>query len=226
MDSIILTPALTAQLQRYHLPIETRYRFERLEAKHFNSTVEMFTRSFCTSEPMTQYVNMQFEEFRPFARAVVGKCIDDGLSIVAVDKGLIIACSLVEDLINPLQLESIDPKFEPIFTLLEQLGVSIAQYQFEPNQVAHLFITAVHNRYRRQHLSTQVNFRAMEMARQVGFSQMYCEFTNYFNECGTMSYIHQKQLVGSIRYAQFQLAHSFPFARLGGGAQSFLWSIR
>ena len=55
---------------------------------------------------------------------------------------------------------------------------------------------------------------------------MYCEFTNYFNERGTMSYIAQKQLVGSIRYSEFKLINSLPFAGLAGGAQSFLWSIR
>ena len=226
MDNTLFSPAFSEQLQRYHLPIETRYQFERLEAKHFNATVEMFTRSFCTAEPMTAYVNMQLDEFRPFARAVVGKCIDDGLSVVGVDKKQIVACSLVEDLMNPLQLMTIHPKFEPIFALLEQLGVNLSPYQFAPQQVAHLFITSVNARYRRQHLSTQVNFRAMEMARQAGFAQMYCEFTNYFNERGTMFYIQQKQLIGSIQYAEFKLANLRPFARLAGGAQSFLWPIR
>lgn len=214
-------------MQHNNVPIETPYEFSVLQDQHIDETVDVFTKSFCRSEPMTKYLDMDEEKYKVFARAVVEKARDDQISIVALDQGKVIACALSEDLVKPGAIPDFDPKFIYILSLLESLGENFFKDKvISPNQIAHLFITAVHEDYRGLGLSKQVNFRAMDLAAQKGFDFIYCELTNVYNELGIMRHLkNPKQLIGTATYNKFEYEQERPFADLGGMANAYLWAI-
>lgn len=211
-----------------NIEYDDRFRFVVLEKKYIDEVIHVFTHTFCDDEPMTQYVHMEYQSFIPFAEKVVNKAVADKLSIIALDKNNVAGLVLTEDLMEPLALDiTLDPKFNYIFSLLESLGGHFfANKRFMPNQIAHLFITAISKKYRGHGLSRQINFKAMDLASCKNFSHMYCEFTNFLNELGTIKYIHTvKRLIGSVVYKEYEYENIKPFANLGHGASSYLWEL-
>lgn len=204
------------------------FKYVQLQPEHVASTIAMFTEAFCRSEPMTRYIDMQPEEFLPFATLVTEKAAIDGLSTVVLKDNEVIACTLVEDLTQPLIIESsLTKKFDPIFNLLESLSAHyFVEHNFPPGVVAHLFITAVHEKYRGMRLSETVNFGAMDIARAKGFHYMFSELTNFINENGLVKYLEfEKKLLGVIVYKDFIFNSYKPFAHLAGEAHSYIWSL-
>lgn len=212
-----------------HIPLESpyHYRYEILTPKYIDQVIEVFTTAFCRSEPMTAYLQMDENQYRVFARAVTEKASDDKLSVIALDGEQVVACALTEDLADPGALPDFDPKFAYILALLEALGKNYFSDKMIPkNKIAHLFITAVHERYRHRGLSRQVNFRAMDVAAQRGFDFIYCEFTHYFNMRGTINHLENpKKLIGSRVYKEFLHDGMKPFAQLEGSADAYLWAL-
>jgi hypothetical protein len=184
---------------------------------------------FCESEPMTRYLNINQKKFKIFSKQVAENAINDKLSIVVLDKDKIIACALVEDFAAMHEVPTdFDPHFKYIVSLLESLGEGFFKgKQFEKNTIAHLFITAVDKHYRKRGLSTQVNFHAMELAARKGFTFMYSELTNIYNEMGVLHHLteNHKRLIGACDYKDFEVDGIKPFPHLKGYAHSYLWEI-
>lgn len=203
-----------------------KFTFLPLADIHKAQTIDVMTRAFCDDEPMTLYLGVPYDAYRHFANQVVTKAIADKLSIVAIHEGNVVACAIVEDLASPVELNQLDEKFTPIFTLLEKLGDGFFKdKKIKPNHIAHLFITAVDEKYRHQGLSREVNLRASELAAQKKFDFVYCEFTNFLNEKGTLRYLnYDKMLVGSTIYRHFNMNNNRPFEHLVGFANAYLWA--
>ncbi len=206
----------------------TNYHCKILTNQYAEQVIDVFTRAFCHDEPMTNYLHMDETKYREFAREVTNKAIEDELSIVALDEDKVIALALVEDLADPGSIPDFDPKFNDILALLDTLGGDFfKEKNFPSKHVAHLFITAVDENYRSEKLSTLVNFSVMDIAAQKGFDFMYCEFTNFLNEKGTVPHLkNKKRLIGSQSYSNFSVNGNKPFEHLNSGANAYLWEIR
>lgn len=207
---------------------QNKLAYQPLEANYAESTIEMFTHAFCDSEPMTHYVDMQYEEFAPFARHCVFKAVKDGLSSIVVENNKVIACCLVEDILEPPVFPPLTPKFDPIFNLLENLTTTyFTEHTFQKNQVAHLAITAVHNHHRGRGLSSIVNLGAADVARAKNFLFMTSDLTNHLNEEGLIKYIdNSKKLIKRIRYSEFIFNGNRPFEHLDGSGNSWIWALQ
>ncbi len=213
---------------RNAISIDTQHEYKLFTIDYIDKVVDVFTQTFCRSEPMTHYLHMDEEKYHKFAYAVAKKAVEDQLSVIALEDNKVIAFALVEDLASPGDIPDFDPKFSFILGLLDKLGGNYFQNkQFPLGHVAHLFITAVDENHRGKRLSTQVNFQAMDIAAQRGFDFMYCEFTNYINEKGTVPHLqNRKKLIGSQEYEEFILEDRKPFDHLEYSANSYLWEIR
>ncbi len=210
-----------------NLMVDPRYNFKYFTESYLEQVVDLFTRAFCLSEPMTAYLKMDMDLYKNFARAVAEKAVADKLSIIALKDDKVVACALVEDITNPCPIPDFDPKFKYILGLLEKLSNQyFTNKTINPFEISHLFITAVDEKFRGQKLSTQVNFQAMNISSQAGFSQMYCEFTHPLNEKGVIHHLTiPYSEIGSQVYQDFIFENNRPFEKLDGGAKSYLWQI-
>lgn len=204
-------------------------QYEILQKEHHDQVVDVITHSFCEDEPMTKYLGLTYREFIPFARLIVAKAIQDGLSIVALDGDKISACTIVEDITNPININNeIDSRFKIIFSLLEQLGSDFFNDKtIQKGHLAHLFITAVNKNYFGKGLSKKVNFESSKLAMQKGFDFMCCEFTHPYNEKGTIKYLKNKKiLLRTCNYKDFIFEGKKFFENLKGSASAYIWELR
>lgn len=209
---------------------DTSYQYQILDQHKRADVIDMMTKSFCDHEPMTKFINVTYDEFTPFAETIVDKAIADKLSIVALKDNQVVACTVVEDLVDPapLDLSVLTPKFKYIFNLLETIsGPYFSDKVLSKNQVAHLFITAVHPQFYGKGLSRQVNFQSMKVADNRNYPFMLSELTNWYNEKGLIKYLeHPKRLLGTSVYTDYSLDGVHPFRGLAGSANSYLWALR
>lgn len=214
---------------RNNLMPDNHFQYEVASRRHKKGIIKVFTDAFCEAEPMTRYLKVDPKRFKSFTKEVTENAIRDQLSIVALDKGKVIACTLLEDFAAMHDVPTMfDKNFKYIISLLETLGGDFfINKKFEKNNVAHLFITAVAKEYRHKGISTQVNFRAMNLAAQRGFKFVYSELTNVFNERGIFNYMinNHKRLLGACDYKDFEIDGVKPFSHLKGYAHGYLWEI-
>jgi hypothetical protein len=204
------------------------YHSDILQETHRDQAVKVITHTFCDYEPMTKYLGISSQHFLPFGELMVDKAIKDNLSIVVTDKSKVVACSIVEDIADPLEINiDIDPRFKIIFSLLEHLGEDFfREKHFEKGHLAHLFITAVKENYFGKGLSRKVNLDSVHLAKKRGYDFMCCEFTHYLNEKGTVKHLeHGHTNNRTCLYKDYVYEGKKPFANLDGYASSYVWKL-
>lgn len=208
--------------------IDTEYSVETLSDGHVKSTVELFTKTFCDSEPITKHLGIQYNDYEAFAREVVLKVVKDGLSKVAVDKQhRVIACCLAEDMADPFIPKLAHyPKLRPVLALLQELSKPfLSGKEFIKGKLAHVWIAAVDEEYRGHKLSTQIDKACSDTLARKGYDLVYAEFTNELSE----KIVHQYslyQLINKIKYDDFKLDGEKPFKGVAGSAASYIIVIR
>lgn len=206
----------------------SNYRSEIMQEQHRDEAIKVITHAFCDFEPMTQYLGITYQDFLPFGKLMVEKAILDKLSIVVMEEDKLIACSIVEDIADPLDITiDIDPRFKIIFSLLEYLGEDFfKEKHFEKGHLAHLFITAVEKNYFGKGLSRKVNLDSIHHARKRGYDFMCCEFTHYFNEKGTVKHLkHGGIHFKAHMYKDYVYEGKKPFEKLDHYASSYVWKL-
>lgn len=201
---------------------------EKLQEKHIEQVMAIMTKAFCDNEPMTRYLHVSYAAFRKLAEAITPKAAQDGLSVVALDGDQVVANTIVEDFADPANLDvGLDPKFNIIFSLLESLSHDyFHDRSIPPHQLAHLFITAVAKKYQHHGLSHIVNLQSAALAKQQGFTNMTCEFTNHYNEKGTVKYLGEHRMIlGTQIYRDYLYDGQKPFSGLDYYARSYLWEL-
>jgi hypothetical protein len=206
----------------------TKYRISTLTAEQAKTTVDLFVKSFCESEPITKQLNFTHDEYRPFAEEVVKKAVLDGLSVVALDDtGRAVAATIAEDIANPFVPNlSLYPKMQPIVALLEELSKPfLASKVFSKGKIAHVWIAIVAKDCRGNGLSTQIDMACAELLVRKGFNFVYAEFTNDISEKITGHY-QVSQRCHRIEYANFTFKGKQPFEGVKGATAAYIIGIK
>ncbi len=135
---------------------------------------------------MTKYLGISYENFLPFGKLMLDKAIKDGLSIAVMEGDKVVACSIVEDIADPL-----DPNFRIIFSFLEHLvGEFFKEKHFETRTFnSFVYYCLLSKNYFGKGLSRKVNLDSIHHAKKLGYDFMCCEFTYYLNEKGTVKHL-------------------------------------
>lgn len=204
------------------------YKIVTLTEEHVKPTVDLFVKSFCDSEPITKQIHIDYQEYEPFAKAVVLKGVKDGLSKVAIDQhNKIIACCIADDITDPFVPNlSLYPKLKPILALLQELSKSFLQgKKFLKGKILHVWIAAVDPLYRGKGLSTQVEMACIEAGAKKGFDFAYAEFTSPISENVTHQF-KNVEVHNQINFSDFKFAGSAPFKDVKGRAVSYVATLR
>lgn len=207
---------------------QTEFTIRALNKDYVDSTLELFTKSFCDSEPITKHLNISYKDYEPFAKEVIEKAVHEGMSVIAVDKNnKVIACALSEDIVNPFVPHLAKyPKMKPIFALLNELDKPfMSNKSFLKGKIAHVWIAMVDPQYRGQGLSTAIDMACGEIAVRKGFDFAYAEFTNEASEKITHHYDAYK-LCHSIKFEDFVLENNHPFEGVKGKAAAYIVALK
>lgn len=209
--------------------ITTDYTIVTLQDEHVKSAIDLFTKTFCDSEPLTHHLNIHYQDYYPFSKEVVQKAVKEGMSKVALDKNnKVIGLCIAEDLADPFIPHLAHyPKIKPVFEILDSLSKPFLQgKKFIKGKVVHVWIAAIDDAYRGLGLSTQVDMAAIESAARKGFDYAYAEFTNELSENVTHQF-KVLQLYNRIYYDQFTTKEGTrPFEGVKGAAASYVATIR
>lgn len=207
----------------------TDYTIQPLAPDHVKATVELFTKTFCDSEPITRHLGIQYADYLPFANEVVSKAAKDGLSKVALDqKQRVIAFCIAEDLADPFIPKVVHyPKLQPIFSLLRALSRPFLQDKaFSEKKIAHVWVVAVDPAFRNQRVFTEIDLNCSETLARKGYGFAYVEFTSEISEKIIKQYGLYK-LMNRIVYDKFSLENGQqPFKGLEGSASAYMIVIR
>lgn len=204
------------------------YTICTLTVDHQKSAIDLFTKSFCDSEPITKYLGIKYSDYQGFAKEVVQKAVKDGMSVVAVDQhNHVIACVIAEDIANPFKpVLTQYPKLKPIFSLLDQLSEPfLAGKKFIKGKIAHIWIAIVSSEYRGKGLSTAIDMACATICMRKGYDFAYAEFTNDISEKITHHY-KVYELCNSINYNEFTDEGQAPFKGLNGKAAAYIIGIK
>lgn len=209
--------------------VQAEFSIRTLTQEYRDSALLLFIKSFCDSEPITKHLHISYKDYEPFAMEVVEKAIEEGMSVVAIDKNnKVIACSVSEDIVNPFVPHlSKYPKLRPIFALLNELDKPfMSGKHFVRGKIAHVWISVVTPQFRGQGLSTAIDMACGELAVRKGFDFAYAEFTNDVSE-NIMHHYGVHKLCNKIKYDEFTLGNDeHPFKGVKGGAASYIVGLR
>jgi hypothetical protein len=193
--------------------------YQVLTEENLKSAIECISNTFYFGEPMTKALNITLEEFKYFASIVLRKAVLDKLSVVALDNitGKVVGVLIAEDFMTepPEGIETISPKFLPIFELLGNLDTRYKEkYPVHPGELYHIFMVGVYKKY--AGLSLPLTRTAEIIARSKGYVAAIGEATN------PISYkIYTKRLgfkdvegVKPITYAKFEYSGKQVFANI------------
>ena len=168
---------------------------------------------------MTQALGITLSEFEHLARVMVRKAIKDELSMVAVDKATrkVVGTLIAEDFITdpPEGIETVSPKFSPIFALLSTIDEEYKQkHPVNHGQLYHIFMVGVLKEY--AGLAPTITKQAEAMAKTKNYLAAIGEATS------PISYlIYTKRLaytevtdVTPICYADFTYEGNHPFSEI------------
>lgn len=207
---------------------KTEYSFVTLKQEHAKEATDIFIKAFCDSEPITNHLKIEYNEYEPFVQEVMKKAIKDGLSKVALDKkNHVIAVAIAEDMANPFTPNfNRYPRLKTIFTLLDTLSLPFTSgKQFKKGKLLHMWIAAVDDNYRGLGLSTEIDMVTCQSAALLGYEFVYAEFTNDISEKVTKQF-KELHLCNKILYNEFRYNGQIPFKGLQGAATSYVATLR
>lgn len=208
---------------------KSEFEVSILKEEHAKSTLQLFVKSFCDSEPITKELNISYKDYEPFAEAVIKKAIHDGISVVAVNQNNeVIACAIAEDMTNPFQPQlSQYPKMKPIFDILDDLSDKfLSDKKFIYGKLAHVWIAIVDQRHRGQSLSTAIDMACAELLLLKGYDFVYAEFTNALSEKIAHHY-DVFSVCNTVDYQDWSMKDGTkPFEKVHGKAVSYIIGIR
>ncbi len=204
------------------------YTICTLTVDHQKSTIDLFTKSFCDSEPITKHLNIKYNDYEAFAREVVQKAVKEGMSVVAIDsRNHVIACVLAEDIANPFKSNLAQyPKLKPIVMLLDRLSEPfLAGKTFLKGKIAHIWIAIVNAETRGKGLSTAIGMACATICMRKGYEFGYTEFTNEISE-KILHHYKTYELCNIIDYNSFTYDGQKPFQGLHGKASAYIIAIK
>ncbi len=218
------------QLDREKVMTVTKpdYTICTLTVDHQKSAIDLFTKSFCDSEPITKHLNIKYEDYEDFARDVVHKAVKEGMSVVAINsRNHVIACVIAEDLAKPFEPTlSKYPKLKPIYSLLAQLSAPfLSDKKFIPGKIAHIWIAIVNPEYRGKGMSTAIGMACATICMRKGYEFAYTEFTNELSE-KILHHYKVYELCNTIDYNTFTFEDKKPFQGLNGKASAYIIGIK
>lgn len=146
--------------------------YEILQEKDLEETATLISEIFSRGEPVTRSLETTAEEFQYFAEIYCKKAVREGLSIIAKDKGKIIAFIISEDFDTdqPEGIQKIDKKIVILMALVDEIEKDIKSNKKEGERRFHMFLGGTEKQYENRHIATTLVEESMKLAKIKNFT--------------------------------------------------------
>lgn len=198
-----------------------------LTREHMQEAADLFIKTFCDYEPITKKLGITYDEYEPFAMALIQKAVTDGLGLVALENNKIVALTISEDITNPFEPDlALYPKMAPIIAIIEQLTTPfVSGKKIKKGKIAHTWISLVEKSHTNLGLNTKIDLATTNMCASKGFDFTYAEFTSQISENIAHHYQTNKK-INEVTYDTFTYKGTQPFKGVKGGVTSYILGIK
>lgn len=214
---------LKSQKKKFDHKKKAVFQIEPLTGLKVIETAKLFSKVFCAQEPLTLHLNLEYNDFYPFALEFVHKAAKDSLSFIVTDeKNNVVGCILGEDLYNPFQSFGKYRRLLPIFMALKKLSEPFFQNRYKPGAILHLTVVAIDACAAGRGLYHKLVRTACAHSKMRGYHFNYSEFTNPKSE-KLMTIIRNNKKINSIQLDKFVFKGKKPFQGLNRHISSYIF---
>jgi len=201
-------------------------RYEVLGESTLMGAIDCVSQAFTTHEPLANHLGIRVPEFRDFAGAFYPYLIPERLSWVAIEEasGEVVGVRISEDYATGRgpSLDTLSPKFRPIFAILGELNDQFEKFSKTGNaKYVHMFMIAVRERFLERGIAAAMNRCFFEDIRGKGYTHAVTEPTGRISQ----HILRDKfafQVLHSIAYETWHYEGQPIFAGLGEDACAML----
>ncbi len=170
-----------------HLGEQKGVRYEVFTEEDMDGLVAVVTEAFTEHEPMSLAMKIPYGVFRDFMSLLAVKAAKERLTVIARDleTGMVVGALVNEDLMSePADApDPLDPKFNPIFTLLGGLTAYYKENRrFQAGECLHVFMIGVTQGFKGRNLSQHLIAYSMRNARRKGYKMVCTEATGNISQ--------------------------------------------
>lgn len=161
------------------IKVEKGIIFEILQEKDLIETAVLISEVFAGGEPSVRFFGITAKEYYYFVELYCKKGIEEGSSIIAKDKGKIIAFLINEefDSPEPAGFEMIDKKIVMDLAIVDALEKEAKADAIEGERRFHIFLGGTEKKYENRGIMTTLIDESIKLAKRKNFTSIIAEPT-------------------------------------------------
>jgi len=221
------TPTLTTPIDS--TKIKTSYVYQQLQTSTLLGALDCIEQTFRNSEPLTAYLKVCQEEFKPFVQELLHHSLAGGLSWVALDPyaDKVIGARLVVDFKNDYSpSQSFGTKMDTILRFLFQVSLPLKKLpDLAKEKMVHSHMVAIDGQYQRRGVAQELLSQSSIRAYDLGYRTSVGEITNQYNR-NLLSQFPSFQELNRICYADYEINGQKIFANLLEHESCVLYQVK
>lgn len=155
--------------------------YEILQEKDFEETAVLISEVFSSGEPSVRYFGITAKEYLYIAQLYCRKGIEEGFSIIAKDKGKIVAFLINEDFdsAEPEGIERIDKKIVIDMAIVDAIEEDAKANKKEGERRFHIFLGGTEKEYVNRGIMTTLIDESIKLAKSKKFTNIIAEATGF-----------------------------------------------
>ena len=155
--------------------------YEILQEKDLDETAVLISEVFTEGEPGVRYFGINAKEYYYVAQLYCKKGIEEGLSIIAKDKGKIVAFLISEDFDSskPEGIEKIDKKIAIDMAIVDTIEEDAKANKKEGERRFHIFLGGTEKEYVNRGIMTTLIDESIKLAKVKKFTNIIAEATGF-----------------------------------------------
>ncbi|MBU3956418.1 GNAT family N-acetyltransferase [bacterium] len=153
--------------------------FEILQEKDLEETAVLISEVFTKGEPSVRYFGITAKEYHYIAKLYCKKGIEEGFSVIAKDKGKIVAFLISEDFDSskPEGIEKIDRKIAIDMAIVDAIEEDAKANKKEGERRFHIFLGGTEKEYVNRGIMTTLIDESIKLAKSNKFTNIIAEPT-------------------------------------------------
>jgi len=193
--------------------------YQPLTAEYFDDAVKCISENFRNHEPLTAYLKVGEEEFRPFVADMAAQSLRSELGVIAIDAASqrLVGARLSTDAGNDFTPTiELSPKMTTIMKFLDCVSATLKQQTSQATgKYLHAQMMAVDANFHNRGIAKGILLQTALLGERLGYSSIVGEVTNRHNK-RILSRSKGWHACHAVRYEDYQDGNQTPFVGITG----------